>query len=91
MGAALAGLVGQFPQVIWISENKDLVFILSFVLLTISGGWIYRQRNAPCPLDPKLRDACIKGRKFSARTWGLSVFISLIGGFFAYILPLVVG
>lgn len=89
LGAALAGAVGQFPQLIWLSENKDLVFAISLVMIAGSGFWIYKMRNAPCPLDPKLRDACIKGRAFSARIWFVSFGISLVGAFFAYILPLV--
>lgn len=87
LGAALAGAVGAFPQLIWVSENKDLVFLMSAVMISGSGLWIYKMRNAPCPLDPRLRDACLKGRAFSARVWFLSLGISLIGAFFAYVLP----
>ena len=37
-GATLASFLGNFPQLIWLSENKGLVFGVSFVMLGISYG-----------------------------------------------------
>lgn len=87
MGAVLAGLAGNVPGLIWISEHKPEVFTFAGVMLALNGFWLYRNRNAPCPIDPQLRDACISGRKFSARVYILSVVIFLIGSFFAFVAP----
>ncbi|WP_413561376.1 hypothetical protein [Bdellovibrio sp. HCB209] len=87
LGAVLAGLATKVPGLIWISENKTQVFIFAAIMLTVNGLWMWFNRNAPCPIEPELRDACIRGRKFSARVYALSVTIFLIGVFFAFVAP----
>jgi hypothetical protein len=86
-GAALSGLVGVFPQIVWLSENKVALFITAGVLLLASGVLQWRNRSAPCPIDPALRDACLKTRKLSWRVYWVSVAIFAIGGWFAFIMP----
>lgn len=44
-------------------------------------------RNAPCPTDPALRDACLKTRKVSLVVYAVSVAFYLIGGWFAFFQP----
>jgi hypothetical protein len=88
LGAVMAGLASNVPGLIWVSEHKAQVFIAAGVALLVNGIWLYKQRNAPCPIDPELRDACLTGRKFSNRVYFVSVFIFLLGAFFAYIAPL---
>ncbi len=85
LGAVLAGLTGNVPGLIWISEQKPQVFIFAAIMLTLNGLWLWISRNAPCPLDPALRDACISGRKFSRRVYFFSAAIFLTGFFFAFI------
>ncbi|WII71798.1 hypothetical protein QJS83_15140 [Bdellovibrio sp. 22V] len=86
-GAVLAGLAGNVPGLIWVSENKLAVFIFAGAMLAMNGFWMWKMRNAPCPIDPKQRDACLTGRKFSRRVYFLSVFIFLVGFFFAFLAP----
>lgn len=85
LGATMLSLTSAVPQIIWVSENKVYVFTMAFVLLSLNSVWIYLNRNAPCPIDPKLRDACISGRRFSKYVLILSWICLLIGFFFAYI------
>ena len=87
MGAVLAGLANNITGLIWVSEHKREVFGFAATMLLLNGVWLYKNRNAPCPIDPKLRDACISGRKFSTRVYIFSVAIFLIGFFFAFIAP----
>ena len=87
MGAVLAGVATKVPGLIWISEHKVEVFVFAAVMLTFNGVWLWKQRNAPCPIDPDLRNACITGRKFSARVYAVSVIVFLIGAFFAFVAP----
>ncbi|WP_373999526.1 hypothetical protein [Bdellovibrio bacteriovorus] len=87
LGAVLAGLASEVPGLIWVSENKLEVFIFAGAMLALNGFWIWKNRNAPCPLDPKLRDACISGRKFSIRVYILSLVVFLTGFFFAFVAP----
>ena len=87
LGAVMAGLATHVPGLIWVSENKIVVFIFAGFMLLMNGILMWSNRNAPCPVDPKLRDTCISGRKLSRTIYFVSVFIFSIGFFFAFIAP----
>ena len=87
-GAALSTLVAAVPGLVWISEYKEAVFAAAGVMLAISGVLQWRNRFAPCPVDPALRQACLRTRKTSARVYIASVLLFLVGGWFAFIQPL---
>lgn len=84
MGAALAGFVGAFPQITWLSQYKPIVFAVAATMLIIAGVMMYRARNLPCPVDPKQAKACARLRKFSIGIYIFSVIVFLIGSFFAF-------
>ena len=88
LGAVLAGIASNVPALIWISENKVQVFAFSGLMLFFNGFLLWKNKDAPCPIDPKLRDACISGRKTSRNIYIISLAIFVIGFFFAYIAPL---
>lgn len=87
-GAALASLVAVFPQIVWISEHKEAIFLLSSVLMVLGGFLQWRNRFAPCPVDPDLRKACLSTRRTSLRIYLVSLVLLLVGGWFAFIQPL---
>jgi hypothetical protein len=87
-GAALASLVAVFPQIVWISEHKEMIFLLSSVLMVTGGLMQWRNRYAPCPVDPDLRKACLSTRRTSLRIYFVSLVLLLVGGWFAFIQPL---
>lgn len=87
LGAVMAGLASQVPGLIWISENKLGAFMVAGAMLALNGVWLWTQRNAPCPIDPKLRDACISGRRMSKIIYFVSLVLFSIGAFFAYLAP----
>lgn len=89
-GAALASLVSNVPQLIWISEHKPLVFGLAGTLLLLSGALQWRARSLPCPAAPALAAACTRARRNSLRIYWLSTVIFLIGAWFAFVAPLLV-
>ncbi len=86
-GAALSSLVSVFPQIVWLSENKVALFAFAGVMLLASGVLQWRNRSAPCPTDPALRDACLRTRKAAAWLYGASVAIYAVGGWFAFVQP----
>lgn len=86
-GAALSSLVSTVPQLVWLSEHKVPLFIIAGMMLAASGALQWRNRTAPCPIDPKLRDACLRTRKTSLRLYLFSLAIFLIGLYFAFIAP----
>jgi hypothetical protein len=87
-GAALASLVAVFPQIVWISEHKEMIFLISSVLMVLGGFLQWRNRFAPCPVDPDLRNACLSTRRTSLRIYFVSLVLLLVGGWFAFIQPL---
>jgi hypothetical protein len=87
-GAALASLVAVFPQIVWISEHKEMIFLISSVLMVLGGFLQWRNRFAPCPVDPDLRNACLSTRRTSLRIYFVSLVLLFVGGWFAFIQPL---
>ena len=86
-GAALSSLVSIFPQVVWLSEHKTELFGFAGLMIIGSGVLQWRNRSAPCPIDPALRDACLKTRKTASAVYAASVVLYLIGGWFAFVQP----
>jgi len=86
-GAVLSSLVSAVPQLVWLSEHKEGLFIAAGLMLAASGWLQWRNRTAPCPTDPALRSACLRTRKASARVYGISVLIYAVGGWFAFVQP----
>ena len=86
-GAALSSLVSIFPQVVWLSEHKTELFGFAGVMMIGSGALQWRNRSTPCPIDPALREACLKTRKTASTVYAASVVLYLIGGWFAFVQP----
>ncbi|MES2943939.1 MAG: hypothetical protein V4772_13810 [Pseudomonadota bacterium] len=84
-GAALSSLVSAVPGLVWVSEYKEAVFAFAGLMLTISGVLQWKNRYAPCPLDPALRQTCLRTRQTSARVYLASVLVFLLGGWFAFV------
>ncbi len=87
-GAALSSLVSVFPQVVWLSEHKEALFSVSGAALLLSGWIQWRNRTAPCPVDPGLRSACLRTRAASRRVYIVSLVFYALGGWFAFVQPL---
>jgi hypothetical protein len=86
-GAAFAGLVGNVPQLIWLSEHKLWLFGMGAVLLLVGGGLQRRARAQACPIDSTLADVCATTRDWSKITYFTSLGIYLVGAFFAFVAP----
>jgi hypothetical protein len=86
-GAVMVGLVSAFPQLVWLSEHKVLVFGIAGVLLAASGAMIWRARGLPCPIDPAAARTCTRLRRMSAWLYGISLVAFIAGAVFAFALP----
>jgi len=86
-GAVLSSLVSVFPQIVWLSEQKVPLFVFAGVMMLVGGSQMWRNRRAPCPVDPALRHACLRTRKLSARVYAVSVLCYCVGGWFAFVQP----
>jgi hypothetical protein len=87
-GAALSGLVAVFPQIVWLSEHKGPIFGAAVAALAVSAAVQWKNRNAPCPLDPALAEACTRTRRWSARLTVFSAAMLALGVWFAFVAPM---
>jgi len=92
LGASMITLTKIFPQITWIGEHKNYVFSFAFIMLFVSSILTYKNRSTPdnstCPIDPKLREACLRGRKYSKNVLILGWLLLSVGFFFAYLAQL---
>lgn len=86
-GAVLSSAISVFPQLVWLSEHKVGLFAAAGAMLAASAVVQWRHRGAPCPVDPRLRAACLRTRRLSTVLLGISVAIYLVGAWFAFVLP----
>lgn len=89
LGASLASFLGSYPELIWFSEHKLLVFIFAGVMLAVTaiGRWQLKDRS--CPLDPELAKLCARTKIISTLSFYGSLGIYALGFFFAFIAPYV--
>jgi hypothetical protein len=86
-GAALASVVTAVPQLVWLSEHKIQLFAFAGLMVAVSGVSAYRNRNAPCPIDPMQAMSCMRLRRWSTRIFFVSTALYAIGFSFAFLLP----
>ena len=86
-GAVVASMVSAAPWLVWITQHKTAVFIISALLL-IGAGWSMYRPGRSCPADPELGKYCTKAHKANSIIYIISVVMWFIGFFTAYILPL---
>jgi hypothetical protein len=87
-GAALAGLVGAMPQLVWLSEHKVALFIIAGILIAGAGLLRYSRLNASCPADPEEAKACQRLNRLNAWLFWLSLGFYATGAFFAFLAPM---
>lgn len=81
MGAAVASLTSSAPWLVSLSSHKEWVFAFSFLMLLLSGWFIYRPERS-CPADPELARRC--ARVDAANRWVYLGSVAVWGvGFFA--------
>ena len=86
-GATLAGVLTQFPQLIWFSEHKAWVFAVAGMLLVFA--WWSQRANQSVVCDPQQVGACTTTRSWSKTLLYISAFVYVMGAFFAFFLPII--
>ena len=81
----MAGLTAAIPGIIWLSAHKDILFVLSGVLMIFSTSLWWRQRHAPCPVDPVKAAACHRLRRINKWLLAVAWVAYACGLFFAYL------
>jgi hypothetical protein len=84
-GAAMASLVTNVPQLVWLSEHKIPLFVFAGSMLVVSGVTTYHNRRAPCPVDPVQAKSCQRLRRFAATVFFAALGLYAIGFYFAFV------
>ena len=84
-GAVMAGLTSAIPGIMWLSAHKNVLFLLSGLLMAFSTGLWWQQRTAPCPADPAKAAACSRLRRINKWLLSMAWAAYLCGLFFAYL------
>lgn len=87
LGATFVSVLGIFPQLIWLSEHKVLVFSIAGGFLLVAGLVRWKGERSSCPTDPNNAANCRRIRRSSTFIFYLSMVLYLIGGFFAFLAP----
>ena len=87
LGASMASFLGNYPQLIWLSENKTFVFTFAGGMLALTAITRWNWKEVSCPTDPELAKACSRTRKISAGVFYSSIGIYAVGAFFAFLAP----
>lgn len=85
MGAAVASLTSNVPWLVTLSEHKEWVFAVSFLMLLLCAWFIYRPGRS-CPAGPELARACARMDRINRWIYWFSVIVWLIGFFSAFLL-----
>jgi len=88
LGASLASTISAFPQLVWFSEHKDIVFTFAGVMILLAFAMRIFVKEKECPIDPVLAKACKQSRVVSGVILYLSLALYIIGGFFAFLAPI---
>lgn len=96
-GATFVSLINLIPQLIWFSENKNIVFIFGGVMLLINWPLVMQTRVTSCEIDMKeagdsskgLNSICEESKKRSKTIYFLSLVFYATGLLFAFILPMI--
>jgi hypothetical protein len=85
-GAVFASITATFPQMIFIAEHKDYFFLFAGIILSANAFMRYKNRNAPCPIDPLQAKACKHLKKINDVIFWFSICLFLIAFFVSYLL-----
>lgn len=88
LGASFASLTSSFPQIIWLTSHKDIIFVFTAIMLITSYLMMKYSKKQACPIDIDQREACTSSKEVSNKIFWFTVVIYLVGLIFSYVLPL---
>lgn len=90
LGASFASLTASFPQIIWLTSHKDIIFILTALMLITSYLMMKYSAKQACPIDMNQRQACTSSKKVSHKLFWFTVIVYVVGLAFSYIIPYII-
>ena len=89
MGAVFASITATIPQINFLVEHKNILFITTGALLILSYTLIARFQPQECPIDPNLKKACQTSKPLTKKIFWFSVILYTVGVLFSYVLPII--
>ena len=86
--SVVVSLVSSFPQIVYLSEHKAIIFSMSASVIAIS--WLMNRNNNVCSVGDS-GSVCSRVRIISNRLLIGSIIIWSIGFLVAFVFPLVFG
>lgn len=87
LGATFVSVLGVFPQLIWLSEHKRLVFSIAGAMLAVAEASRRLSQKKVCPTDRGPATTCAEARGASNVIFYVSVGLYCVGVFFAFVAP----
>ena len=87
MGAVFASITATIPQINFLVEHKNTLFIITGILLALSYALMARTIPQECPID---QTGCPTSKSWTKRIFWFSVVVYIIGAFFSFILPWII-
>lgn len=82
LGSFLASAISAFPYITVLSEYKEFLFVLSFVLIL---GGIFFNKKMLCSIAEK--EKCQENKNISLKILYFSLALLFLGFLFSYIVP----
>ncbi|MAW07783.1 MAG: hypothetical protein CME61_05815 [Halobacteriovoraceae bacterium] len=90
MGASFASLTTAFPQIIWLTNHKEELFIITAILLMVSYFMMKRSEKMACPIDLDQREMCQTSKSTTNKVFWATVIVYVIGLLFSYVIPKII-
>ena len=84
LGSVLVSILGSFPFLITISQNKNIVFAVAGSILTLNGFILWKQKK---DLATNCDGICSIKRKFSAPLFIISVALFVVASCITFLIP----
>ena len=86
-GSAFVALLTAVPQLVWLSEHKAAVFVLSGVMICAAALALRSAARTPCPVEGALAESCASANSAGRTALRCAIGAWVVGGAFAYLLP----
>ena len=87
-GSVMATLLSWWPGLTLLSEQKPVVFGLAAMALLAAGVGLWRSARQACPSDPQAAHRCQRRLRQARGLYAVSCGLFAVGGFVAFVLPL---
>ena len=90
MGASFASLTSTFPGVLWLASHKNILFLVTAILIGLSFFLMKRAEQYACPIEVEQREVCQVSKGASRYILYFSLLLYVIGLLFSFVIPRII-